>query len=88
MPNNCWTSSALLGSVHPSVLASLQQWLINGLLSPTDGLLSSPYRLTIRHDLSINLKVNFTESDYPDFNTTISAVLQELTSWVSIQLEC
>ena len=81
----CWTSSALLRSVDPSVLASLQLYLINLLLLPVGA-----YGRTIKYNarLSINMKVNFTESDYPDFNATISAVLQELTAWVSMQLEC
>ena len=80
--STCWTSSGLLRSVNPSVLASLQQLMISALLSPT-GFLG----LTGLYDLSLNLKVNLTESDYPDFNATINAVLQELTPWVSAQLE-
>ena len=79
----CWTSSALLRSVDPSVLAFLQLDLINLLLVPVGN-----YGQTNYARLSINLKVNFTESDYSDFNATINAVLQELTSLVSIQLEC
>ena len=74
---SCWTSSALLRSVNPSKLASLQPYLINILLLPVGG-----GGLT-NHDV-INLKVNFTESDYPDLNATINAVLQELTAWVSV----
>ena len=38
--------------------------------------------LTNHDDVVINLKINFTESDYPDFNATISPVFQELTEWV------
>ena len=79
----CWTSSALLRSVDPSKLASLQLYLINLLLLPVgiDGLI-------IKYDaqLSLNLKANLTESDYPDFNATINGVLQELTASVSMQL--
>ena len=81
----CWTSSPLLGSVDPSVLASLQWYLISLLLHSVGA-----YGQTIEYNvrLSINLKVNFTESDYPDYNNTIRAVLQELTAWVSMQLGC
>ena len=40
--------------------------------------------LTNYDDVVISLRVNFTESDYPDYNATINAVLQELTAWVSM----
>ena len=67
--------------MDPSKLASLQLYLINLLLLPVgiDGLIRV-------HDaqLSLNLKVNLTESDYPDFNATINDVLQELTASVSM----
>ena len=76
---SCWTSSALLRSVNPSKLASLQPYLMNILLLPVGG-----GELTNHDEVVINLKVNFTESDYPDYNATINAVLQELTAWVSV----
>ena len=77
----CWTSSALLRSVNPSKLASLQQYLMNILLLPV----GSGGRLTnYDGDIVISLRVNFTESDYPDYNATINVVLQELTAWVSM----
>ena len=72
--STCWTSSALLKSVNP-VLASLQPYLISILL-----LLAGAYGQTAQ--LSLDLKVNLTESDY---NNTISDVLQDLTPWVSAQ---
>ena len=69
----CWTSSALLGSVDLSVLVSLQLQLLNGIGTvAVDGFES----------LFIELRVNFTESDY-DY-ATINAVLQDLTSLVSV----
>ena len=74
-PNFCWTSSALLRSVDPSTLASLQLYLMDNLLLP---LLHGQAKNDV-----INLKVNLTESDYPDFNTAINNTLQELTASVS-----
>ena len=63
--SSCWTSSALLRSVKPSVLTSLQPYPINILL-----LLVGVYGQT---QLSINLKVNFTKSDY--LTTTIQSMM-------------
>ena len=78
--NFCWTSSVVLRSVDPSIIASFQVLLLNILL-PVD---SSGQRAGVTYlQLSIEL-VNFTESDYPDYNTTIDAVLQDFTSLVSI----
>ena len=75
-----WTSSVVLRSVRPAVLASFHFLLLNILL---------PYDLTAGKragitDAQLFIKpMNFTESDYPDYNITINAVLRELTSWVS-----
>lgn len=78
--NLCWTSSVVLRSVDPSITASFQVLLLNILL-PMD---SSGQRAGVTYlQLSIE-PVNFTESDYPDYNTTIDAVLQDFTSLVSI----
>ena len=79
--STCWTSSVLLKSVDPSVLSYLQIELLN--LLTVD---SAPgTRFYFSTELFFNLTVNFTVSDYsPD---TIKAVLQELTTWVSIS-EC
>lgn len=74
----CWISSALLRSVSPSKLASLQPYLMNILLLPVGG-----GGLT-KYEVVISLRVNFTESDYPDYNATISPILQELASLVSM----
>ena len=70
--DTCWTSSTLLESVDLSVLVSLQLQLLNiiGAVA-VDGFES----------LSIELRANFTESDY--HYATINAVLQDLTSLVS-----
>ena len=83
----CWTSSALLRAVNPSKLASLQPYLMDMLLLPVGGGGLTNYDvggLTNYDDVVISLRVNFTESDYPDYNATINAVLQELTAWVSM----
>ena len=69
----CWTSSALLGSVDLSVLVSLQLQLLN---------LIGTVAVDSFESLIIELRVNFTESDY-DY-ATINAVLQDLTSLVSV----
>ena len=69
----CWTSSALLGSVDLSVLVSLQLQLLNAIGTVVVDSFES---------LFIELRVNFTESDY-DY-ATINAVLQDLTSLVSV----
>ena len=77
----CWTSSVVLRYVNPFVIASFQMVLLNILL-PIDT--ESGHRTGETYlQLSIEL-VNFTESDYPDYNTTIDAVLQDFTSLVSI----
>ena len=79
----CWTSSVLLKSVDPSVLSFLQLQLLNVLLATED---PSANFLTVsvynEVDVSLNLMVNSTLSDYSP--KIINAVLQELTSWVSI----
>ena len=81
--NLCWTSSVVLRSVDPSITASFQVLLMNILL-PID---TSGQRAGVTYlQLSIE-PVNFTESDYPDYNTTIDAVLQDFTSLVSTQVE-
>ena len=75
-----WTSSVVLRSVHPAVLVSFHLLLLNILLpyDVTDG-----QRAGITHTQFFIKPMNFTESDYPDYNITINAVLRELTSWVS-----
>ena len=71
----------MLRYVNPFVIASFQVVLLNILL-PIDT--ESGHRTGETYlQLSIEL-VNFTESDYPDYNTTIDAVLQDFTSLVSI----
>ena len=81
--NLCWTSSVVLRSVDPSITASFQVLLLNILL-PID---TSGQRAGVT-TLQLSIKpVNFTESDYPEYNTTINAVLQDFTSLVSIHLE-
>ena len=81
--NLCWTSSVVLSSVDPSITASFQVLLLNILL-PID---TSGQRAGVTY-MQLSIKpANFTESDYPDYNTTIDAVLQDLTSLVSIRLE-
>ena len=82
----CWTSSVLLKSVEPTVLSDLQLELLNILLAtedPSANFLTVPLYNEVH--VSLNLTVNSTLSDYSP-NIT-NAVLQELTSWVSI-LEC
>ena len=79
----CWTSSVVFRSVHPSVIISFQTLLLIVLL-PID---TSGRRAGITTlDLSIK-PANFTESDFPDYNTTIGAVLKDFTSLVSVWLE-
>ena len=78
--STCWTSSVLWKSLDPSVLVFLQIQLLNLLLVKVD-----PVPGLFPFSAELNLTVNSTVSDYsPD---TINAVLQELTTWVSI-LEC
>ena len=74
--STCWTSSALLKSVDPSVLSFLQLQLLNILLEN----LSSGSLLKFA-ELFFNLTVNSTVHDYPRYQ--IKPILQELTSWVS-----
>lgn len=77
--NLCWTSSVVLRSVDPSIIVSFQVLLLNILL-PID---TSGQRAGVA-SLQLSIEpVNFTESDYPDYNTTIDAVLQDFTSLVS-----
>ena len=80
----CWTSSVLLKSVDPTVLSFLQLELLNVLLATEDPS-ANLFNVFVYNEVSLNLTVNSTLSDYSP-NIT-NAVLQELTSWVSI-LEC
>ena len=82
--STCWTSSVLLKSLDPRVLSYLQIQFLNILFeledpsNPSTGLMYNNY-------VFFNLTVNSTVSDYSPY--TINAVLQELTTWVSI-FEC
>ena len=76
----CWTSSVLWKSLDPSVLFFLQIQLLNLLLVKVD-----PVPGLFPFSSELNLTVNSTVSDYS--HDTINAVLQELTTWVSI-FEC
>ena len=74
--DTCWTSSTLLESADLSVLVSLQLQLLNVIGAvAVDGFES----------LFIELRANFTESDY--HYATINAVLQDLTLLVSAKLD-
>ena len=78
--DTCWTSSTLLRFVDPFVLRSLQLWPLTLLL-----LLSADASgQKVEDCVRLELKVNFTESDYTNYNTTIDSVLQDFTSWVSV----
>ena len=78
--STCWTSSVLWKSLDPSVLFFLQIQLLNLLLVKVD-----PVPGLFPFSSELNLTVNSTVSDYSPY--TINAVLQELTTWVSI-FEC
>ena len=75
--HTCWTSSTLLRFVDPFVLRSLQLWLLNLLLLPS----ADASGQTVGGDVQLKLKGNFTDTDY---NTTIDSILQDFTSWVSV----
>ena len=81
--HTCWTSSVLLKSVDPTVLSFLQLELLNVLLA-TEDTSANLFTVSLYNevDVSFNLMVNSTLSDYSP--KIINAVLQELTSWVSI----
>ena len=81
--STCWTSSVLLKSVDPSMLSYLQLVLLDTLLATED--ISSGPTFFDNAELLFNLTVNSTVSDY--HHHIIIAILQELTSWVSI-FEC
>ena len=72
----CWTSSLLLRSVDPFVLTTIQLELLN-LLLQTVGVSELTGSSCVQ--LTLELKVNFTEND----QNIINAVLQDLTAWVS-----
>ena len=78
----CWTSSAVLRSVDPSVLASLQLSLLN-LLVQTVGASELTTEIVYGERLSLELIVNFT-SDRLYF-TPVDAVLQDFTLLVGAQ---
>ena len=83
----CWTSSVLLRSVDPIILASLQLRLLNILLQTVgvSELTTTPNSILGGYgvQLPIELNVSLTQSDFNRHFNIINAVLQDLASWVS-----
>ena len=81
----CWTSSVLLRSVDPIILASLQLRLLNILLQTVgvSELTTTPNSGGYGVQLPIELNVSLTQSDFDHHFNVIYAVLQDLASWVS-----
>ena len=75
----CWTSSIVLKSVNPAILASIQPHLLN-LLLQTVGASELTNKLEYGEQLSLDLLVNVTVSDQ---NSIVDAVLQDFTLLVS-----
>ena len=72
----CWTSSIVLKSVNPVILASIQPHLLNLLLQTVGASELTKYG----EQLSLDLLVNITVSDQ---NSIVDAVLQDFTLLVS-----
>ena len=72
----CWTSSIVLKSVNPVILASIQPHLLNLLLQTVGASELTKYG----EQLSLDLLVNVTVSDQ---NSIVDAVLQDFTLLVS-----
>ena len=75
----CWTSSIVLKSVNPVILAAIQPNLLN-LLLQTVGASELTNKLEYGEQLSLDLLVNVTVSDQ---NSIVDAVLQDFTLLVS-----
>ena len=81
----CWTSSVVLKSVDPNVLAAIQPNLLN-LLLQTMGASELTNKVYIHGEqLSLDLLVNVTVSDQN--STTVDAVIQDFTLLVSAQID-
>ena len=76
----CWTSSIVLKSVDPAILAAIQPNLLNQLLQ-TVGASELTNKLVYGELLSLDLLVNITVSDQN--STTVDAVVQDFTLLVS-----
>ena len=76
----CWTSSIVLKSVDPGVLAAIQPSLLNQLLQ-TVGASELTNKVGYGEQLSLDLLVNITVSDQN--STTVDAVVQDFTLLVS-----
>ena len=81
----CWTSSIVLKSVNPAILAAIQPNLLN-LLLQTVGASELTNKLVYGELLSLGLLVNITLSDLNP--TTVNAVVQDFTLLVSAQINC
>ena len=79
----CWTSSIVLKSVYPGILAAIQPNLLNQLLQ-TVGASELTNKVVYGEQLSLGLLVNITVSDQN--LTTVDAVLQDFTLLVSAQI--
>jgi len=76
----CWTSSIVLKSVDPGILAAIQPNLLNQLLQ-TVGASELTNKVVYGEQLSLDLLVNVTVSDQN--STIVDAVLQDFTLLVS-----
>ena len=76
----CWTSSIVLKSVDPAILAAIQPNLLNQLLQ-TVGASELTNKLVYGEQLFLDLLVNITVSDQN--STTVDAVVQDFTLLVS-----
>ena len=81
----CWTSSIVLRSVDPGILAAIQPNLLNLLLQTVGASeLTQKGYVLYGEQLSLDLLVNVTVSDQ-NF-TTVDAVIQDFTVLVSAQI--
>ena len=80
----CWTSSVVLKSVDPSVLAAIQPNLLNLLLQTVGASELTNKNIAYGERLDLDLLVNVTVSDYN--MTTRNAVVQDFTLLVSAQI--
>ena len=85
----CWTSSIVLKSVDPAILAAIQPNLLNQLLQTVGAselTNNGASELVYGELLSFDLLVNITMSDQN--STIVDAVVQDFTLLVSAQIHC
>ena len=80
----CWTSSIVLKSVDPNVLAAIQPNLLNLLLQTVGASELTNKNIAYGEQLDLDLLVNVTVSDQN--STTVDAVVQDFTLLVSAQI--